>query len=54
MTTRNQKNALMVLSGGMDSVTMLHEYASEIELAVIHVSLSAHASTAACSALSLW
>ena len=34
MTTRNQKNALMVLSGGMDSVTMLHEYASEIELAV--------------------
>ncbi len=28
------KNALMVLSGGMDSVTMLHEYASEIELAV--------------------
>ncbi len=24
----------MVLSGGMDSVTMLHEYASEIELAV--------------------
>lgn len=30
----HQKNALMVLSGGMDSVTMLHEYASEIELAV--------------------
>lgn len=30
----NQKNALMVLSGGMDSVTMLYEYASEIELAV--------------------
>ena len=24
----------MVLSGGMDSVTMLHEYASEIEFAV--------------------
>lgn len=30
----NKKKALMVLSGGMDSVTMLHEYASEIELAV--------------------
>ena len=28
------KNAFMVLSGGMDSVTMLHEYAPEIELAV--------------------
>jgi len=28
------KNALMVLSGGMDSVTMLHEYANEIDLAV--------------------
>lgn len=34
MSTRPRKNALMVLSGGMDSVTMLHEYASEIELAV--------------------
>lgn len=31
---RPSKHALMVLSGGMDSVTMLHEYASEIELAV--------------------
>lgn len=30
----SKKNALMVLSGGMDSVTMLHEYASEIEFAV--------------------
>ncbi len=29
-----KKHILMVLSGGMDSVTMLHEYASEIELAV--------------------
>lgn len=28
------KNSLMVLSGGMDSVTMLHEYASTIEMAV--------------------
>ena len=32
--TKNKKNALMVLSGGMDSVTMLHEYAADIELAV--------------------
>lgn len=31
---KKNKHALMVLSGGMDSVTMLHEYASEIELAV--------------------
>ena len=31
---RPVKNALMVLSGGMDSVTMLYEYASEIDLAV--------------------
>lgn len=29
-----KKDALMVLSGGMDSVTMLHEYASRIEAAV--------------------
>lgn len=29
-----QKNSLIVLSGGMDSVTMLHEYAPSIELAV--------------------
>ncbi len=28
------KNAIMVLSGGMDSVTMLYEYQKEIELAV--------------------
>lgn len=28
------KDALIVLSGGMDSVTMLHEYAGSIELAV--------------------
>ena len=31
---RPVKNALMVLSGGMDSVTMLYESASEIDLAV--------------------
>ncbi len=31
---KQKKHALMVLSGGMDSVTMLHEYADEIELAV--------------------
>ena len=29
-----KKNSLIVLSGGMDSVTMLHEYAASIELAV--------------------
>ncbi|MDE6120484.1 MAG: 7-cyano-7-deazaguanine synthase, partial [Muribaculaceae bacterium] len=29
-----KKTALMVLSGGMDSITMLHEYASEIDMAV--------------------
>ena len=29
-----EKDALIVLSGGMDSVTMLHEYASSIDLAV--------------------
>lgn len=34
MNSIAKKNALMVLSGGMDSVTMLHEYASEIDLAV--------------------
>lgn len=28
------KNSLIVLSGGMDSVTMLHEYAAEIKMAV--------------------
>lgn len=32
--TRNTKNSLIVLSGGMDSVTMLYEYASSIEMAV--------------------
>lgn len=31
---KQKKHVLMVLSGGMDSVTMLHEYADEIELAV--------------------
>ena len=30
----SMKEALMVLSGGMDSVTMLYEYAPTIELAV--------------------
>ncbi|MCM1067011.1 MAG: 7-cyano-7-deazaguanine synthase QueC [Muribaculaceae bacterium] len=34
MNKKVQKNALMVLSGGMDSVTMLHEYAAEIDMAV--------------------
>ena len=29
-----KKHILMVLSGGMDSVTMLHEYADQIDLAV--------------------
>lgn len=29
-----KKNSLIILSGGMDSVTMLHEYATSIELAV--------------------
>lgn len=29
-----EKDALIVLSGGMDSVTMLHEYAASIDLAV--------------------
>ena len=29
-----EKDSLMVLSGGMDSVTMLHEYAPSIALAV--------------------
>lgn len=28
------KNSLLILSGGMDSVTLLHDYASEIALAV--------------------
>ncbi|MCD8288190.1 MAG: 7-cyano-7-deazaguanine synthase, partial [Porphyromonadaceae bacterium] len=30
----NDKNALLILSGGMDSVTMLYEYTDEIALAV--------------------
>ena len=32
--SKTKKHILIVLSGGMDSVTMLHEYADEIELAV--------------------
>lgn len=32
--TRNTKNSLLVLSGGMDSVTMLYEYAASIDMAV--------------------
>ena len=32
---RNAKNSLMVVSGGMDSVTMLYEYAQSIDLAVV-------------------
>ncbi len=31
---KTKKHILMVLSGGMDSVTMLHEYADQIDLAV--------------------
>ena len=31
---RQTKNSLIILSGGMDSVTMLYEYAQSIELAV--------------------
>ncbi|MBP3538055.1 MAG: 7-cyano-7-deazaguanine synthase QueC [Muribaculaceae bacterium] len=31
---KRDRHVLMVLSGGMDSVTMLHEYAPEIDLAV--------------------
>jgi len=38
------KHALMVLSGGMDSVTMLHEYAAEIARAVYFNYGSNHAS----------
>ena len=33
-TLQNQKDALIVLSGGMDSVTMLHDYSDHIALAV--------------------
>ena len=33
-SSTSKKDALLVLSGGMDSVTMLHEYAKEIALAV--------------------
>lgn len=32
---RNAKNSLMIVSGGMDSVTMLYEYAQSIDLAVV-------------------
>ncbi|MDE6575759.1 MAG: 7-cyano-7-deazaguanine synthase QueC [Muribaculaceae bacterium] len=32
--SNTRKSALMVLSGGMDSVTMLYEYANDIDLAV--------------------
>lgn len=34
MNRKMEKDALIVLSGGMDSVTMLHEYAPSIDLAV--------------------
>lgn len=37
-----KKDALMVLSGGMDSTTMLHEYASRIDLAVNFIYGSNH------------
>lgn len=42
MSTPKKKNALMVLSGGMDSTTMLYEYADSIELAVNFVYGSNH------------
>jgi 7-cyano-7-deazaguanine synthase len=38
----SQKDALIVLSGGMDSVTLLHDYASSIALAVNFVYGSNH------------
>lgn len=34
MGMENEKDALLVLSGGMDSVTMLHEYIGRIALCV--------------------
>lgn len=34
MEDKSKRDAIMALSGGMDSVTMLHEYADEIALAV--------------------
>lgn len=37
-----KKDALMVLSGGLDSVTMLYEYASSIDLAVTFIYGSNH------------
>lgn len=37
-----KKNSLIVLSGGMDSVTMLYEYASSIDLAVTFLYGSNH------------
>ena len=37
-----KKDALMVLSGGMDSTTMLYEYASQIDLAVTFLYGSNH------------
>lgn len=39
---QNVKNAVMVLSGGMDSVTMLHEYADTIAMAVTFMYGSNH------------
>lgn len=39
---KQKKNSLMVLSGGMDSVTMLYEYASSIDVAVTFLYGSNH------------
>lgn len=47
-----QKDSLMVLSGGMDSVTMLHEYASSIAFAVtFHYGSNHNEREAACARL---
>lgn len=47
-----RKDALMVLSGGMDSTTMLHEYAADIALAVtFHYGSNHNEREAACARL---
>lgn len=48
----NKKDALMVLSGGMDSTTMLHEYADSIAAAVtFHYGSNHNEREAACARL---